>query len=333
MEPPDAALWRNYQTTMAPTTLFPEQQQQQQQQQQQTGAQYAPDASSGPSHGTDQRGTQADPAQTTTTGPQWRPSWIPPSNAGGLTPNQTFTGLGAADAQKSVTGITASFLLTQTSRNIEDRQARVQPYGGKQFSQEFKEHQGKRESLSWDGKDPGITLRVWLKAKLLWQIRTPTPPEQWGIALLEALPQGTLARALADTVPDLELMSIDGYIKIMQKILVAHQAYLEAELEKAVLDFMYPRSMEKQELYTTYAAYLELLGRELDQQFAPQPPLDERIKAIVLLRHCHLNQEQKLQLALKKGWGPTVPGCGRTAADPGPPRGVLTTSSSSTACQ
>ena len=80
MEPPDAALWRNYQ---APTTQFPDQQQQQQQQQ--TGAQYAPDASSGPSYGTDQRGTQADPAQTTTTGPQWRPSWIPPSNAGGLT--------------------------------------------------------------------------------------------------------------------------------------------------------------------------------------------------------------------------------------------------------
>ena len=105
---------------------------------------------------------------------------------------------------------------------------------------------------------------------------------------MEALPQGTLVRALADTVPDLELMSIDGYIKIMHKILVAHQAYLEAELEK----------MEKQELYTTYTAYLELLGRELDQQLAPQPPLDERIKTIVLLRHCHLNQEQKLQLAL-----------------------------------
>ena len=60
----------------------------------------------------------------------------------------------------------------------------------------------------------------------------PDPPEQWGIALLEALPQGTLSRALADTVPDLELMSIDGYIKIMQKVLAAHQAYLEAELEE-----------------------------------------------------------------------------------------------------
>ena len=63
---------------------------------------------------------------------------------------------------------------------------------------------------------------------------------------MESLPQGILSRALADTVPDLELMSIDGYIKIMQKILMAHQAYLEAELEKAVMDFIYPRPMEKE---------------------------------------------------------------------------------------
>ena len=154
------------------------------------------------------------------------------ADQGGITQNQTFTGLGASDAQKSVTGITAHFLLEQTRRNIEDRQARVQQYGWKQFSQEFKDHQGKRESPSWDGKDPGRTLRTWLKAQLLWQIRTPTPPEQWGIALLEALPQGSLSRALADTVPDVELMSIEGYLKIMQKILLAHQAYLEAELEK-----------------------------------------------------------------------------------------------------
>ena len=49
----------------------------------------------------------------------------------------------------------------------------------------------------------------------------------------------------------------------MKKILAAHQAYLEAELEKAVTNFTYPRTMEKPELYTTYTAYLELLGREL----------------------------------------------------------------------
>ena len=47
-------------------------------------------------------------------------------------------------------------------------------------------------------------------------------------------------------------------------------------------------------------AHIELLGRGLDQQLSPAPPLDERIKAIVLLRNCGLNQEQRQHLALKR---------------------------------
>ena len=118
--------------------------------------------------------------------------------------------------------------------------------------------------------------------------------------MLEALPVGTLSRQLADTVPEAELLTIEGYPKILKLILQAHQAYLEAELEKATLDFMYPRAMEKTELYTTYVAYLELLGRELDQQLHPAAPIDERIKAVVLLKHCILDKEQRTQLALKR---------------------------------
>ena len=95
-------------------------------------------------------------------------------------------------------------------------------------------------------------------------------------------------------------MSAEGYLAIMQKILVANQAYLEAELERAVLNFLYPRNQEKNELYTTYLAHFELLGRELDQQLSPGPPLDERIKAIILMKHCHLTQEQRLHLALRR---------------------------------
>ena len=66
------------------------------------------------------------------------------------------------------------------------------------------------------------------------------------------------------------------------------------------MDFFHSRTREKGELFTTYVAYLELLGRELDQQLSPAPPLDERIKAVVLLRNCHLDAEQRLQLAMKR---------------------------------
>ena len=35
------------------------------------------------------------------------------------------------------------------------------------------------------------------------------------------------------------------------------------------MDCLYPMPMDNNELHTTYTAYLELLGRELDQQLAP----------------------------------------------------------------
>ena len=58
--------------------------------------------------------------------------------------------------------------------------------------------------------------------------------------------------------------------------------------------------MEKGELFTTDVANVELVGRELAQQLSPAPPLDERLNAIVLLRECHLDSDQRTQLALKR---------------------------------
>ena len=62
---------------------------------------------------------------------------------------------------------------------------------------------------------------------------------------MEALPIGTISRSLADTVPDVDLMSVEGYLKIMHKFLHAHQAYLEAGLDQAAIEFIYPRPMVK----------------------------------------------------------------------------------------
>ena len=78
---------------------------------------------------------------------------------------------------------------------------------------------------------------------------------------MEALPTGTLSRVMAVTIPDEQLLTVEGYVLILKKILTAHQAYLEAELEKATLEFLHARAREKGELFTTYVAYLELLGR------------------------------------------------------------------------
>ena len=95
-------------------------------------------------------------------------------------------------------------------------------------------------------------------------------------------------------------MTTEEYVKLLMLLLQAHQAYLEVELEKATVDFIYPRQRERNELFTTYIAHMELLCREFDNQLKPAPPMDERIKAIILLRNVQLEKDQCMQLALKR---------------------------------
>lgn len=126
---------------------------------------------------------------------------------------------------------------------------------------------------------------------------------KWGLLLYQALPVGTPGRSLADTVDDFELITPEGYILIMKKILLAHQAYIELELEKVVMGFLNLRQRVHSETYTAYVAYVatvEQLANHLDQQLLPAPPLDDGIKAILLLRAANLGFEQRTQLASKR---------------------------------
>ena len=109
----------------------------------------------------------------------------------------------------------------------------------------------------WDGKDPGETLRPWLRSQLHWQIRANSNVDQWGLLLYESLPVGTLARTMAETIPDADLRKSSGYLKILKQILVANQAYIEVELEKAVMDFLYPRHRERNELFTAFVSHIQ----------------------------------------------------------------------------
>ena len=71
---------------------------------------------------------------------------------------------------------------------------------------------------------------------------------------------------------------------------------VEAELEKATVDFIYPRQMERGELFTSYVAYIELLGREVDQQLldaANGPPQTN------LRPQCEINRDRHLPPTLQ----------------------------------
>ena len=56
------------------------------------------------------------------------------------------------------------------------------------------------------------------------------------------------------------------------------------------MDFLYPRNRERNELFTAFVSHIQLLASELDRQLHPSPPMDDRIKAIILLRHAQLEK-------------------------------------------
>ena len=73
------------------------------------------------------------------------------------------------DASQSVAGIAADFLLTQTRNNIEAQLVLRASAGWRQLAKDLSAQQGKKECPSWGGKDPGKTLRGWLRMQLSGQ--------------------------------------------------------------------------------------------------------------------------------------------------------------------
>ena len=84
------------------------------------------------------------------------PDPLPPSAAAA---QPTFQGRGGLDASKSVTGITAEFLLTQTRKNIDMQLQQRSQANWKQIAKDLSSQNGKKECPGWDGKERGRTLR------------------------------------------------------------------------------------------------------------------------------------------------------------------------------
>ena len=201
-----------------------------------------------------------------------------------------------------MTGQTAENLLTATKANIAAKlERRTLPASAwRSLAQDVSSKDPRAHCPRWDGKEPAKTLRSWMRSQLFWQAKTGMEPEQWGIALLESFAEGSLPRLLAETIPDHQLITTNGYVMVLTKVLANYQAYLEVELEKASLEFFYCRPRQRGEFFGAYVTQLELLAAEMDQQLHPAPPVDSRLKAVVLLRGASLEDPQRQTLAIKK---------------------------------
>ena len=141
-----------------------------------------------------------------------------PAPGDGTTPSPVwFPGPGGLDADESITGSIARQMIQNTRRNMVMRAKALGP--GAQ--------PGKGPTCpAWDGKDPGRTLRLWLRDQIHWQLRTSDPPWPWGMALFDQLPQDSLARSQTEQITMAKLYGDEGYVEIVKLNLCLNQAYL-----------------------------------------------------------------------------------------------------------
>ena len=62
----------------------------------------------------------------------------------------------------------------------------------------------------------------------------------------------------------------------------------------------YGKKVAPLQLIGTFISEVSVLFNELDQQLSPSPPLDTRIKAIMLIHSARLSEQQFTNLALKR---------------------------------
>ena len=131
-----------------------------------------------------------------------------------------------------------------------------------------RERDGKQPCPPWNGKDPGVSLRPWLRSQLFWQQSTSTPRHKWGVKLYWALEEGSLPRLLADGLGESVILGPDGYTSILKVLLARYAPYLESELPKAVEAFFYGGDRERGELFASYVARRELLCESCARKWA-----------------------------------------------------------------
>eukprot|EP00975_Prorocentrum_lima_P050021 10473861-Prorocentrum_lima.AAC.1 len=71
---------------------------------------------------------------------------------------------------------------------------------------------------TWDGSDPAVNLKMWLRQLNMWKFETSIPSRKHGSKLFKSLAHGTRAHRAAELVPDEVIMSDRGWDAIIQAI-------------------------------------------------------------------------------------------------------------------
>ena len=73
--------------------------------------------------------------------------------------------------------------------------------------------------LKWDGKNPQLKFKPWMRDLRLWYHATCFPPEMWGLKVMRSFDQDSWLKAAADMAPEEVLLSEQGYDAILRRII------------------------------------------------------------------------------------------------------------------
>ena len=154
---------------------------------------------------------------------------------------------------------------------------------------------GERRGLpGWSGA-PNM-LRSWLKSLAFWERDNATPKSKWGVKLYQALSDD--AKRIAETVPTEEILTENGYGKILTALLAKYKPYLEAVGPVSVDNYLFTGERQKGEAFTTYIARKEVQLQELESQIGAT--LHPLVSGRILLRQSYLTELQKDMISLRQ---------------------------------
>ena len=160
-----------------------------------------------------------------------------------------------------------------------------------------------QQALTGEKKSPPVwggspeNLRPWLKQLALWELDNHLPKARWGVRLLQSLPEGSPPRRIAETVDTAVLMSEAGYSAVLSAIMMRYAPYLEAVGPAAIDHFFFGLERTRSDTFAAYITAMETAMHEVANHVGERIP--EKIAGRILLKHAHLSDAQREQLAIK----------------------------------
>jgi len=153
----------------------------------------------------------------------------------------------------------------------------------------------RRNPPSWSGA--AENLRPWLKQLGFWELDNQTPRNKWGLKLLQAFPEGTPPRRIAESIDTQVLLSEAGYSSILSQIMAGYAPFLEAVGPASIDHFFFGIERGKNETFSTYITAMETALQEVFNNTGERIPT--KIAGRILLKHANLTDLQRENLAIK----------------------------------